>query len=533
MRKAERMTARLCTVGLDLGTTTLKAIAFDDTSGQPIARAAAHVALLSGGDASESEAAVSGGDEMLRAEQDPDSVAEAATAILAQVVAAARALNYSVVRVGISAAMHSFLPLGADERPLSPALLWMDGRAMEEAHALWETSAGKALYARTGAPIHAMTPLAKLLWLRARRPEIHAAAARFVSLKEWVWRRWLGGWEVDASIASATGLYNLRENAWDREALRLAGIDATRLSALVPTTIVRAGLGDERLLAAGLSAQTPFVIGASDGALANLGLGVVAGGAGEASDSVALTIGTSLALRVGRAEPLTDLVTRAFCYVLDRGQFVVGGASNSGGGTLEWLGRVLRGGAESDGAVERHLSALLMEAGEVEVGDLLCLPYLTGERAPLWSEQARASFLGLDAQHTPAHLMRAACEGIIFNAWWIASGVFTLVGRPRAILTSGRVLELPWMRQLVADVFDLPVRTGSDADASAKGAAILARIATGATSWDATLRDASQQFDPDGSAVARPIAAHAARYRERAQRFRQVAETLAAGQTAI
>jgi len=528
MRKAERMTARSCTVGLDLGTTTLKAIAFDDTSGQPIARATAHVALLSGGDAPESEAAVGGGDETLRAEQDPDAVAEAATVILAQVVAAARALNYRVVRVGISAAMHSLLPLGADERPLAPALLWMDGRAMEEAHALWETSAGKALYARTGTPIHAMTPLAKLLWLRARRPGIHAAAARFVSLKEWVWRRWLGGWEVDASIASATGLYNLRENAWDSEALRLAGIDATRLSALVPTTIVRAGLGDERLLAAGLSAQTPFVIGASDGALANLGLGVVAGGAGEASDSVALTIGTSLALRIGSARPMTDPATRAFCYVLDRGRYVVGGASNSGGNVLEWLGGVLRSETPEVGAEER-LTALLLDAGKVEGGALLCLPYLTGERAPLWSARARASFIGLDAQHTPAHLMRAACEGIIYNAWWIASGLFTLTGRPRAILASGHVLDLPWMRHLVADVFDLPVWAGGDADASARGAAILARIATGAATWDEALNGASLVSDVDNSAVATPNQAQTMRYQARSHRFRRFAEALNTG----
>ena len=120
------------------------------------------------------------------AEQDPDAVVEAATAVLAQVVRQAQTLGYHVARAGISAAMHSILPVGADERPLLPALLWMDGRAEGEAHALWATPAGKALYARTGTPIHAMAPLAKLLWLRTRRPDVFAAATRFVSLKEWI-----------------------------------------------------------------------------------------------------------------------------------------------------------------------------------------------------------------------------------------------------------------------------------------------------------------------------------------------------------
>jgi gluconokinase len=509
-------------VGVDLGTTTLKVIAFDDATGQPVARFATTIPLLSTPDAGVDVGGAT------RAEQDPEVVAESATATLAQAVTDANARGYHIARVGISAAMHSLLPLGVGDRPLTPALLWMDGRAEAEAHALWATSEGKSLYARTGTPIHAMSPLAKLLWLRVRRPDEFAAATRFVSLKEWIWRRWLGVWEVDASIASATGLYNLGENAWDQEALRLTGVDSSRLSQLVPTTTVRAGLRDERLLAAGLSARTPFVIGASDGVLANLGLGVVAGGASEISDAMALTIGTSLALRVGSARPMTDLATRAFCYVLDQGRYVVGAASNSGGHTLDWLGGVLRSDLP-DATADRGLTALLEEAGKVEVGDLLCLPYLTGERAPLWSAQARASFIGLDARHSPAHLMRAACEGIIYNAWWIASGLFALTGRPRAVLASGHVLDLPWVRQLVADVFELPVRTGGAADASAQGAAILARIATGDATWDEALSEASGAAVVEPGVVAIPNSTQSARYRERASRFRQLAETVAAG----
>ena len=198
-----------------MGTTTLKVIVFDDATGQPVARFATTIPLLATPDAEWTRATP------LRAEQDPDVVAESATVALAQAVTQANARRAThIARVGISAAMHSLLPVGADERPLSPALLWMDGRAEAEAHALWATPEGKALYARTGTPIHAMAPLAKLLWLRTHRPDMFAAATRFVSLKEWIWRRWLGAWEVDASIASATGLYNLRENVWDQEALR-------------------------------------------------------------------------------------------------------------------------------------------------------------------------------------------------------------------------------------------------------------------------------------------------------------------------
>src|SRR4029079_5721913 len=101
------------------------------------------------------------------------------------------------------------------------------------------------------------------------------------------------------------------------------------------------------------------------------------GGGSDASEPMAVHIGTSLALRVGSPQPTTDPATRAFCYVLDQGRYVVGAASNSGGNKLEWLSGVLC--SDPRGATaDRPLPALLEEAGRVDVGDLLCLPYLTG-----------------------------------------------------------------------------------------------------------------------------------------------------------
>jgi gluconokinase len=199
--------AATCTIGIDMGTTTLKAAAFDE-AGRELARAARGVELYH---------LMEG-----QAEQEPKAVADAITETLADVAASARSQGYTIARVGISAAMHSILPVAADGTPLGHALIWMDARAQAEAQALWNTVEGKALYARTGTPIHAMTPLAKLLWMRVHHPELIARAARFVSLKEWVWHRWFEEWVVDASMAGATGLYNLREGTWDGGALTLA-----------------------------------------------------------------------------------------------------------------------------------------------------------------------------------------------------------------------------------------------------------------------------------------------------------------------
>ena len=218
------MDLQACTIGVDMGTTTVKAASFDDI-GREVAGASQEVEL----EHPDSQAA----------EQSPHAVYAAVTQVLANVSQQSRERGYTATRIGLSSAMHSLMLVCEDNIPLTPAITWMDERAKDEADALWSTQQGKDLYARTGTPIHPMAPLAKLLWLRKHRSEVFQQSARFVSLKEWVWYQWFGEWQVDASIASATGLYNLHEQAWDGGALSLVHIYADRLSAIVPTIYSR------------------------------------------------------------------------------------------------------------------------------------------------------------------------------------------------------------------------------------------------------------------------------------------------------
>ena len=438
------------TLGIDLGTTTAKAVAFADEDGREITEVREPIERHTDADGA--------------AEQDPDVVARAAIAVVTRAVTDARAAGFSVARVGLSAAMHSLLPVAADGRPLGRAMLWMDRRADEEARRLWATATGRRLYERTGAPVHPMTPLLKLAWLRTARPDVHRRAARFVSLKEWLWHGWFGEWAVDRSIANATGLRR----------------------------------------------DTPVVIGASDGVLANLGVGAID------RRRLCLTVGTSLTARVGTDHPVTDPATRPFCYVLAPGRFIVGGPSNSGGLVLDWLCRgVLGRDTASD-----EMDQLLAAAATVDVGPLLCLPYVAGERAPLWDAQARGVFAGLESEHGAPHLVRAAVEGLALNAYWIVSGLLDLVGRPEEVVASGHVLGQPWIRQVVADTFDLPVRHGGDRDASVTGAALLARIATGALTWEDARRVAATGTSERSAPRATEV------YREKYARFRRLVDTL-------
>ncbi len=476
-----------CVIGVDMGTTNAKAIALDG-DGREIARATEHVPLAH--------------PEPGAAEQDPRAIYDAVTTAVASAARRAAALGYPVRQIGLSAAMHSILSVRDDGTPLANALIWMDTRAAEQAEELRRGAEGKAIYERTGTPIHAMSPLAKLIWLRERRRSEFDAAAKFISLKEWVWHGWFGEWQVDASIASATGLYNLRDGTWDAGAMRAAGITADRLSQLTATTYTRRdGVREPKLRAAGIGDETTCTIGASDGVLANLGAGAIG------RDELVLTIGTSLAVRTGTPTPATDPASQIFCYVLDAGRFIAGGASNSGGILLDWLYHSLlgEGGASGEQTGVRNdakdgLAALVRAAGDVEIGDLLCLPYISGERAPIWRAGAGATFSRLRLEHTRAHLIRAAVEGILLNARWVAEQVFAKLGRPQRVVATGKVLDADWIRQLTADIFGLPVLYLGAVDASVLGAAALARIASGEATWDDVIAHAR----PTGTRTTQP-----------------------------
>ena len=295
-------------LGVDIGTTSTKTVVFA-MEGRVVSQHAIEYPLLCTAPG--------------MAEQDPQHILAAVLDSIAVAVRRAQAAPEQITLVSFSAAMHSVIALDADNQLLTKSITWADNRASVWSARLRDEYDGQAIYARTGTPIHPMSPLCKLMWLRHEHAELFQRARRFVGVKEYVFFHLFGRWLVDHSIASATGLFNLQALQWDSQALALWGIDATQLSTPVPTTEVVQGL--DRAVAAqlGLRADTPFVIGANDGVLSNLGVNAIAPG------QVAVTIGTSGAMRSVVDRPLTDPSGRTFCYALTEQHWVVGGPVNN------------------------------------------------------------------------------------------------------------------------------------------------------------------------------------------------------------
>lgn len=440
-------------IGVDLGTTSTKAVAFD-VRGDLLASHSAGYPLHEPHPG--------------HAVQDPREILAAVLESVRVVVAEVGAER--VAGLSFSAAMHSLIGLSPTYEPLTDVVTWADTRASAQAERMRSAPGGLALHQRTGTPLHPMSPLPKLVWFREVEPKLCERVAFWVGIKEFVLLHVCGALVVDHSVASATGLMAMRTLTWDDEALALAGLQPEQLPELVPTTTVLPGLTDAAAASTGLAPSTPVVVGAADGPLANLGVGAVRPGV------AACSIGTSGALRVVVDRPAVDPLGGVFCYALTPTRWVVGGAINNGGLVLGWAGDALA--PDLGEHAEEELLALAARA-PVGSGGLLMLPYLLSERAPHWSSLPRGAYVGLTRAHRREHLVRAALEGVCLQLAIVLHSMRSAGLEITQVRATGGVMRSPLWRQMLADVFAMDVDFALGQEGSGFGAALLGMEALG------------------------------------------------------
>lgn len=453
-------------IGLDIGTSSAKAVAFQ-SDGAILAQSATSYELQH----PEPDAAV----------QDADDVLEATLQSLKQL---RNQFTQDPVAIGLSSAMHSILAVDQADHPISKLITWADGRARVEAERLRGTETGKFIYRHSGTPIHAMTPLCKLAWMRRHKSEIFQKAARFVGIKDYLLHHCFGQWYIDHSLASATGLFDLKERQWLPEALAYSEINEGQLPEPVAGDHLLTGLIPEIAEELSFSPDVPWVIGASDGCLANLGAGILTG------QEAVLTIGTSGAIRMTVDEAIYDPEERLFCYILDEERYVIGGASNNGGVVWEWFCQQFY----PDQEMGQVFSSILKIPPGAE--GLRFLPYLHGERAPVWDASAKGYFWGIEAHHSRDHFARAVLEGICLNLYQITEALESVGGDIERVYANGGFTQSPVWIQILADIIGKEIVVGNTPQASAWGAAIMAMTATG-YSFSMQSECQNKPFTPD------------------------------------
>lgn len=393
-------------------------------------------------------------------EVDAEVLVDAAFRVLDEATAAARALGIRITAIASATFWHGLMGVDADGSALTPLTGWGDTRARPDAAELRARMDEDDVHRRTGCFVHESYPAVRLLWLRRTAGDTFPRVAGWLSIGEHLGERLFGVRRVSASIASGTGLLDLRACRWDAEMLAAAGIDAARLPELSDEPL--RGMRAEHAARWPELADVPWFPSLGDGACATLGSGAVRAG------QVALTVGTSAAVRVLRQDSPPRVPDALWCYRLDARRTVAGRALSNGGNGFDWLKRTLR--LPPDAELESLLAA--EEAGPAH---LSVVPELVGERPPLSDAGEEAMIAGMTPDTTPAQIARAWLQAV---AERIAQAVRALereFGRTELVVASGGALHAsPAWTRMIERAVDRPLRLRPDAEETARGAALAA-----------------------------------------------------------
>ena len=407
------------------------------------------------------------------AEQDPEDWWQAACAAVHQALSSLEGKVPPVAAIGLSAQMHATVLLDRAGRLLAPAVIWPDQRSGQQVREITDRIGLARLVELTGSPVAAGFQAATVRWLQQERPDLWEQAGTVFLTKDYLRYRMTGDRHTDPSDASGTLLLDVRRRDWSPEILDSLGIDPAQLPPVQDSTAVGGHLSQEAASALGLPAGIPVVTGAADTACSMLGAGLVD------ARTLLVTVSTGGQVVLPAYEVQVDPQGRihTFCGPLAPGPDQAGwyemAAILSAGMTLRWLrDQVFCMPGDSDDAYAQM--ATWAETAPPGAGGLVFLPYLVGERTPHMDPHARGLFLGLTGGHGRAEMVRAVMEGVALACYDAYQVLDELGARPERIVMAGGGARSPLWRQIVADVFNLPVQRLEVDEQSAMGAILLA-----------------------------------------------------------
>ncbi|MBW2282267.1 MAG: xylulokinase [Deltaproteobacteria bacterium] len=481
-------------LGLDLGTSAVKALLLDDAD-TVVAEASADLEV--------SRPAP------LWSEQDPEAWWRAAGEAVARLRARVDGGLSAVRGVGLSGQMHGATLLDASDRPLRPAILWNDGRSAAECAALErEVPESREITGNLAMPGFTAP---KLLWVRRHEPDVFARVAHVLLPKDYLRLRMTGDYATDLSDASGTLWVDVARRCWSERMIAACGLAQDAMPALHEGTEVTGRLRAEVAEAWGCE-PVPVVAGAGDQAAGAVGAGVVEPG------RALLSLGTSGVYFVaGEAfRPAPESAVHAFCHALP-GQWHQMSVVLSAASCLSWIARVTGAGDEAALLEQIEQSGSAAPAAR----RLLFLPYLSGERTPHNDPNATGVFVGIDHETDAAALGRAVLEGVAF-AFADAEDALVAAGAAiDSVSVIGGGARSPLWGRILASVLRRPLvyRRGGEVG-PALGAARLARLGVTKASALDVCRDLPEDF------VAQPDASLAEGYAEQLPRFRSLYRAL-------
>jgi xylulokinase len=491
-------------IGLDVGTTGVKAIVFD-ADGTPRGTGFREYGVIC--------------NEEAMAEQDPLLVMRVTLDALREAVSKSGAR--SVVALGLSVQGDAIIPLDARLEPVYPALLGMDYRSAPEAQWCAENVGARRLFDLTGMRPHAINSIVKALWLKRHRADAWRGTVRIATYADYILSRLGAEPVIDWTMASRTMAFDLKEKRWSSTVLDALDLNPDLLSRAEPSGTVVGVLSRESSEAIGLVPGTLLVTGGHDQTCAALGAGMTGPGLGL------LSAGTADVLSTASTTPLlSDAIFDGYypCYLhAARQMYFTFALNHSGGILLRWF-RDTFGGIEANAAhsTGRDTYDLLLAAMPEGPSPLMILPHFNGSGNPVCDMRSKGAVLGLSLATTRGDFVKAILESLTFELQMNLDYLRGAGLDVRELRAVGGGARSPAGLRIRADILGRPIATLRVREAACLGAAVLAGSASGVYSSvqqgvERTVRTA-EVFDPD--------AARMKMYGERADVYREIYPTL-------
>lgn len=480
-------------VGIDLGTSSVRAVAVD-TQGNAAAAGQCEYDIRK--------------PELNRAEQDMEQLWEATIDAIKLMLAEKPEIRSEIKGIGFSGQMHGLVMVDREGRPIGNAIIWADQRTGEQIAKIYETvpeeEFGRVFCNRLSAGFL----LPSLLWVREHEPQKYEKIYKVMSPKDYIRYRICGEMGTDASDASGTGMWDMKNRTWAYAILEKLGIPSEFLVESRESYEEAGRVTQECAQLTGLPKGAFVAFGGGDSLMMELGNGMIRKGL------MASTIGTACHLTCALEAPLYDpkLRTNTWCHGGEN-LWSIMGAHLSGGVALKWLKNNILGAESFD--------AMTAEAEKIPAGSegLLFLPYLNGERTPHNDPDAKAVYLGMTLKHDRAHLIRSTMEGIVYSMKESYSIFQSLDIKGDRIIAAGGGARSQLFRQIQADMYDCPIYVNQGKEQASIGAAMTAAVGSGRFRDYEEACGAMVHLSPEAT---EPIAGNVKIYNEEFLRFKEI-----------
>lgn len=482
-----------CFVGIDLGTSSVRAVAVDPM-GRTIADGQCEYDIMK--------------PELNRAEQDMEQLWQATIQAIRKMLSAAPEIREGIRGIGYSGQMHGLVMVDADGRPIGNAIIWADQRTGETIKKIYETVPEEQFGQVFCNRLSAGFLLPSLMWVKENEPQNYEKIYKVMLPKDYIRYRMCGEFGTDASDASSTGMWDMKNRTWAYEILNRLGVE-TDILVESHEAYEKAGvITDECAAQTGLKKGTFVAFGGGDSLMMELGNGMIKSG------RMASTIGTACHLTCALDAPLYDpaLRTNTWCHGGEK-LWSIMGAHLSGGVALKWLkNNILEYGSFDD------MTAIAQTIPAGSEG-LLFLPYLNGERTPHNDPDAKAVYLGMTLKHTKAHLIRSTMEGIVYSMKE-SYAIFRSLGiTADRVIAAGGGAKSPLFRQIQADMYDCPIYTNQGKEQASIGAAMTAAVGSG---YFRDYEEACESMVRLNQEITEPIRENVKKYEEEFLRFKEI-----------